>query len=133
MKKKAFTLVEVLVAMAIIAVVALGVATTVLFAMKLEQANENFTHFETICLDIDKYSDAYGRTWDEYYYGESKDEGTIYYSYDYKVVEKESDAQFVLSYYYTSSDQLIVNVQEVGKNRKIVDSLNYGGRRYATP
>lgn len=131
--KKAYTLVEVLVATAILAVVVLGVTATVLFIAKIEKANENYTYFETICLDIDKYSDAYGRAWDEHYYGESNSVGEIYYSSDYKRVDLEEDATFILSYYYNSSNQLIVNVQEIGKEAKIIDSLNYGGRRYAMP
>ena len=133
MGKKAFTLVEVVVAMAILAVVALGVTATVLFVTRLEKANENYTHFETICLDIDKYSDAYGRAWDEKYYGVSNSIADVYYSRDYQVVETEEEATFILSYYYNSSNQLIVNVQEIGKEKKIIDNLNYGGRRYAMP
>ena len=130
MKKKAFTLVEVVVAMAILAVVALGVTATVLFVLKLEKANEYFTHFETICMDIDKYSDTYGKSWDEKYYGEKNDEKDIYYSANYEVIDNEQEAFFILSYHYNEEGQLIVNVQEVGKQRKIIDNLNYGGRRY---
>ena len=61
MRRKAFTLVEVMVALAVFAIVIVGVTTTVIFVTRMEKRSEYFSHFETICLDIDKYSDEYGR------------------------------------------------------------------------
>ena len=131
MRRKAFTLVEVMVALAVFAIVIVGVTTTVIFVTRMEKRSEYFSHFETICLDIDKYSDEYGREWDLHYYGEKKDEGTIYYSSSYGIVPTQVESKFTLTYSYNGSNQLIINVVENGKSKKIIDDLNYGGRRYA--
>ena len=130
--RKSFTLVEVMVALAVFAIVIVGITTTVIFINKIEKRSEYFSHFETICLDIDKYSDEYGKEWDLHYYGEKKDEGTIYYSDNYEIVGSVEAAKFTLTYSYNSSGQLIVNVSEKGKEKKIIENLNYGGRRYAS-
>ena len=130
--RKSFTLVEVMVALAVFARVIVGITTTVVFINKIEKRSEYFSHFETICLDIDKYSDEYGKEWDLHYYGEKKDAGIIYYSDSYEIVGSEEASKFTLSYSYNTSGQLIINVSEKGKSKKIIDNLNYGGRRYAS-
>ena len=130
MKRKGYTLVEVIVAFAIFAIVLTGVSATFTFTSKMETRNGYFIHFEAICADIDLDSDEYQREWDTYYYGIHGDDGTIYYSSDYQVVGGESAAKFVLTYSYDSDDQLIVNVTEKNNNQVIIRDLNYGGNRY---
>ena len=127
--RKAYTLVEVVVAFAVFMIILIGVTTTFTFSAKMQKRGENFVHFETICLDIDAYSDKYGRSWDLNYYGEKKDNATIYYSSAYERTTQDN-AQFELSYYYTVSNELIVNVKDVNTKLKIIENLNYGGNRY---
>ena len=128
-KRGGYTLVEVIVAFAIFLIVLVGISTTFVVSSKMQKRGETFVHFESICLDIDTYSDQYEREWDLHYYGEKKDAATIYYSEAYEVTSQEN-AKYELSYRYTTSHELIVNVKEVGSDIKIIDELNYGGRRY---
>ena len=128
--RKAYTLVEVVVAFAVFMIILIGVTTTFTFSAKMQKRGENFVHFETICLDIDTFSDKYGREWDLNYFGEKQDSASIYYNSQYEKTTQEN-AQFELSYYYTVSNELIVNVKDVNTNFKIIENLNYGGNRYA--
>lgn len=136
MKKRAFTLVEVIVAIAILAIALVGIGTTFRFTTKMETINDYYIHFESICIDIDTYLSKYKNItddeWDKHYFGTHYEEGaTIYYSSDYHVVSDASQAKFVLVYGLNEDDELIVNVKEKDSNRVIIRDLNYGGVRYA--
>lgn len=130
MKRKGYTLVEVIVAFAIFAIVLAGITSTFAFTSKMQTLSDCYVHFETICLDIDTYSTTYGRSWDEHYYGERTDGTTIYYTDKYEVTASEEDARYSLSYEYVGEHELYVNVVDTDSGRVIIRNLNYGGDRY---
>ena len=130
MKRKGYTLVEVIVAFAIFAIVLAGITSTFAFTSKMQTLSDCYVHFETICLDIDTYSTTYGRNWDLHYYGAQLDSATIYYNDKYEVTASEENARYSLSYEYVGDHELYVNVVDANSGRTIVKNLNYGGDRY---
>lgn len=131
-KRAAFTLVEVMVASFIFLLVLLATLGTCLLAANQVERQRRYLFFEEVCLEIDAYSDKYGREWNEKYFGNTAAEQ--YYSAD-KVWQSGSEgAKFRLTFEYRDTDEngkdeLIVTVSEVGGG-KIIDGLNYGDARY---
>ena len=66
--KKGFTLVEVLVSIFIFSLVLVTTLSTYLLSISFEKRQSEYIYFETICLDINKYSDVYKREWNLYYF-----------------------------------------------------------------
>ncbi len=129
MKKKGSTLVEVLVSLVIVSIVFASSLTTYLLSIKAQSKQKEYLYFETICQNIDKYSDRYKKDWNIYYFN---NEDTIqYYDNDFKLVDKNQEYKYELTFYYTDSNELIVDVYNVLNDYKIIDSLNYGSYRYA--
>lgn len=130
--RKAFTLAEVLVATLIFTIILLSTLTVYLISARQIAKQDDFLAFENICREIDAYSDKYGRSWNEKYFGDNEPEQ--YYAQNYSHTEKEN-AAFVLTWVYKDTngdgaEELIVTVEELGTGRKIIDRLNYGGARY---
>lgn len=126
MKKRGFTLVEVLVSMFVFTL-AFGVAvSTYLVSLNLEQKQTAYLFFESVCLDINQYSDRFGREWNREYFG--NDNSTQYYDSSFALIEAEG--KYELSFFYNETSELIVNVEEVEKGSYIIENLNYGSSRY---
>lgn len=129
MKKKGSTLVEVLVSLVIVSIVFASSLTTYLLSIKAQSKQTEYLYFETICQDIDKYSDRYKKDWNIYYF--SNEDTSQYYDNDFKLVDNNQEYKYELTFYYTDSNELIVDVYNVVNDYKIIDSLNYGSYRYA--
>ncbi len=134
-KKKGTTLVEVLVAIAVFAIISVAMFSSLLVMRKTSARQEEYLRFEMICTDIAFYGDVYQRNWDKEYFSlpASQDEGQIYFGYDFAV--SETDRIYCLSYSYldTNSDgykELVVSIRHVESGRTIIEDLNYGGGRY---
>lgn len=124
--KKGFTLVEVLIAMVVFSLMLMVSISSLVFASTLASRQNEYLYFESICLDIDKYSTKYGRDWNEYYFDNLNT--TQYYNQSYQLVDEESVYQ--LSFLYNQDNQLIINVKTTKGNRYIIKNLNYGSDRY---
>jgi len=134
-KQKGATLVEVLVAVTVFAIISIAMFTSFLVMKKMVARQKDYLEFEIICRDIDYYSDKYLKDWDLEYFGDKarKDDNgdgvyEVYYDFDYCLSETEQ--AYCLEYYYTDQNELIISVYHNETKRIIIDKLNYGGRRY---
>lgn len=126
MKKRGFTLVEVLTSMFIFTLIFAVCLSTYLISVRLEQRQSEYLFFESVCLDINEYSNAYKKEWNIYYFG--NESHVQYYDSAYILVAEEDKYQ--LSFSYNEINQLIVNVKETNNDRYIIKDLNYGSDRY---
>lgn len=123
MKKKGFTLVEILVSLSVFLIVFLGILTTYSFTIKGAQKYEEYLYFEKICLDIDKVYDAEGFDAvkntifggkdenDSYIYikdlttkektNTTTEEANLYFDANYNLLSDGSDSKYKLTYTYT--------------------------------
>ncbi len=129
--RKSFTLVEVLVATMVFTICFSAIITCYLMVNKQTEKEYEYLRAEAICRDIALYGDEFGKNWDIAYYGEN--DGEIYLNQSFEKVDQYSDSLYVITYWYNTSDQLILNMRVKGENRYLVKELNYGGSRYATP
>ena len=134
-KKKGTTLVEVLVSIAVFSIISVAMFSSLLVMRKTSARQEEYLRFEMICTDIAFYGDVHKRNWDKEYFSlsESREEGEIYFGYDFSL--SETDKIYCLSYSYfdTNSDgykELIISIYHVESGRVIIEDLNYGGGRY---
>lgn len=139
-KQKGATLVEVLVAVTVFAIISIAMFTSFLIMKKMVAKQKEYLEFEIICRDINHYSDKYYiegeiNVWDSNYFGDKarKDDNgdgvyEVYYDFDYCLSETEQ--AYCLEYYYTDQNELIISVYHNETKRIIIDKLNYGGKRY---
>jgi len=133
--KKGTTLIEVLVAIAVFAVISVAMFSSLLVMRTTSARQEEYLRFEMICTDIAFYGDVHKRSWDKEYFSlpAPQDEGKIYFGYDF--TPSTADKIYCLSYSYldTNSDgheELILSIYHVESGRTIIENLNYGGGRY---
>lgn len=125
--KKGFTLVEVLVSIFIFSLVLVTTLSTYLLSISFEKRQSEYIYFETICLDINKYSDVYKREWNLYYF--NNDSNEQYYDINFNYVGTTIN-KYKLAFFYTANNELIINVTDEDNDRFIIKDLNYGGTRY---
>ncbi len=124
--KKAMTLVEVLVALTIFLLIFTLTLSIYASISIISKRQKQYTYFESICLDIDKYYDSYDKQWDIYYYNHNAEFGTvIYYSSSYQV-SQNSDARYELEYKYDIDDHLVVSIKDIVNDNYVIKDLNYG-------
>ena len=134
--KKGITLVEVLVSIAVFAIISVAMFSSLLVMRKTSARQEEYLRFETVCTDIAFYGDAHGRAWDKEYFSlpDSRDEGEVYFGYDFTPSETQQIYRLSYSYIDTNGDgyeELVVSIHHVESGRAIIEDLNYGGGRYA--
>lgn len=129
--KKGLTLVEVMVATAIFTMTFAVCITLSLSSVKQEKRQRDYMTFESICYDINYYCNAYKIEWANKYFGDDINAPKAhYYDITYKIVSNRDEANYELVYSYNKSNELIVNVNDIKNNRKIIDNLNYGSKRF---
>lgn len=130
--KKGLTLVEVMVATAIFTMTFAVCITLSLSSVKQEKRQRDYMTFESICYDINYYCNAYKSEWANKYFGDDINAPKAhYYDITYKLVSNKDEANYELVYSYNDSKELIVNVNDIKNNRKIIDNLNYGSKRFS--
>lgn len=130
--KKGLTLVEVMVATAIFTMTFAVCITLSLSSVKQEKRQRDYMTFESICYDINYYCNAYKIEWANKYFGDDINAPKVhYYDITYKLVSNRDEANYELVYTYNDSNELIVNVNDIKNNRKIIDNLNYGSKRFS--
>lgn len=130
--KKGLTLVEVMVATAIFTMTFAVCITLSLSSVKQEKRQRDYMTFESICYDINYYCNAYKSEWANKYFGDDINAPKAhYYDITYKLVSNKDEANYELVYSYNDSNELIVNVNDIKNNRKIIDNLNYGSKRFS--
>ena len=153
MKRKGFTLIEVLVSLCVFLIVFAGVITTYSFSIRGSQKLEEYLYFEKICLDIDKVYDTQGfdavksnifklseeTKPDET--TETKNEEitlttqkyTILYNANYELTNDTDDVKYNLICVYkitvsseNTSYDLEISINNNLKNYMVIDKLDYG-------
>lgn len=125
--KKGFTLVEVLVSIFVFSLILVATLSTYLLSVTFEKRQSEYIYFETICLDINKYSDIYKKEWNLYYF--DNDSNIQYYDVNFNYVGQKAD-KYKLAFHYSDNNELIINVTDEDNNRYIIQDLNYGETRY---
>lgn len=140
--KKGATLMEVLVAIAVFAIISVAMFSSLTVMTKTAARQEEYLRFEMICTDIALYGDEYALDWDEKYMADRAMErplpdenGTyrIYFNRDFE--PSATERIYSLTYFYldTNGDgytELILTIRHIESERVIIKSLNYGGGRY---
>lgn len=128
MKRKGFTLVEVLVSLSIFVLTFGGILTSYLLSLKGAEKLEEYQYFENICLDINALYDEKGFSEVQSYLQVNSNEGNVYYDADYKLVEKED--KYTLYFIYNDEKKLTVSIHNNLKNYYVIESLEYGVSPY---
>lgn len=119
--KKGFSLVEVVVALAVFVVSLVAILSCYFLGVKAYQKQTEYLYFETICLDIDKVYDK-EEDWQVLYFGQEKFE--YYYNSDYQLVETED--KYTLSVINDDNNNLIISIYNNNDNYFVIENLNYG-------
>ena len=119
--KKGFSLVEVVVALAVFVVSLVAILSCYFLGVKVYQKQTEYLYFETICLDIDKVYDK-EEDWQVLYFGQEKSE--YYYNSDYQLVETED--KYTLSIINDDNNNLIISIYNNNDNYFVIENLNYG-------
>ncbi len=89
--KKGLTLVEVIVAIAVFAVITLALFSTYLGIRKLSFRQEEYVRLEMVCYDINYYWDAYGDEWVKEYLKSNITDNDFINNWDSKSIPLGSD------------------------------------------
>ena len=119
--KKGFSLVEVVVALAVFVVSLVAILSCYFLGVKAYQKQTEYLYFETICLDIDKVYDK-EEDWQVLYFGQEKFE--YYYNSDYQLVETED--KYTLSVINDDNNNLIISIYNNNDSYFVIENLNYG-------
>lgn len=119
--KKGFSLVEVVVALAVFVVSLVAILSCYFLGVKAYQKQTEYLYFETICLDIDKVYDK-EEDWQVLYFGQEKSE--YYYNSEYQLVETED--KYTLSVINDDNNNLIISIYNNNDNYFVIENLNYG-------
>ncbi len=131
LKMRGDSLVEVLVAIAVFALVCTFAFGLLLKMTKLPQRQEESVRAEMLCRDIALCSDMYGKEWIGFFDASLDSEaqsGEILLGADFKL--NTNAPEYKLTYSYTASKELTVSILHIESGREIVSDFNYGNKRY---
>lgn len=131
--KKGLTLVEVIVAIAVFAVITLALFSTYLGIRKLSFRQEEYVRLEMVCYDINYYWDAYGQNttdktqdWTYKYSGKYSDDNLISLNAEFKPISSGT-ATYKIKYSINSDGELILeSVKATVGNKVYIENLNCG-------
>lgn len=129
MKKKGFTLVEIVVSIALFSVMVGAIFSCYFLARNANIKHKEYLYFENICLEIDYFYDKYGTNWEKNYYGSDSKDDIYYYNNNYEKVDEKS--KYELSFKYNENNEMILSIKNLDKNYFVIENLNYGGFKNA--
>lgn len=118
--RKGFSLVEVVVALAVFIISFVAILSCYLLGVKAYQKQTEYLYFETICLDIDKVYDKEAN-WQMAYFNQEANE--YYYNSSYQLVQNPD--KYTLSV-KMENDNLIISIYNNNDNYYVIENLNYG-------
>lgn len=133
--KKGFTLVEVLVSIAVFTITFGVILTSYIFAVKSEAKVKDYTYFENICLNINEYYDKDKDNISACYGIDISSANTnlsstspsyVYFDSNYNVVSYGVDYKYILTYYLDDSGYLVISIYNNYSKYYIIENLNYG-------
>lgn len=137
--KKGMTLVEVVVALAVLSASLLSILGIYSSVTNVLAKNKEKMYFQNICLEINDFYTKYGKNWGLYYFGDENT--TQYYDGDFFIVDEEEEAKYKLNYEYSvvegfkeneslvTNPCLLVSAFNIDDGTTIIDKLNFGARR----
>lgn len=129
MKRKGFTLVEVLVSLSIFVITFGAIITSYFLSINNAEKLEEYQYFENICLDINTIYDQKGFIEVKQYLNVSEDIGEVFYNENYIQVEEQD--KYTLSYIYNSAEkELTISIYNNVKNYYVIEALEYGVSPY---
>lgn len=134
--KKGLTLVEVLVSVAVFAVIMLALTSTYIGMRNLSRRQEQYVRLEMVCYDINYYWDAYGEDWATKYLASNevgegvKKDGEDYHIFlntEFKPASGTSNYTYKVICCINKNDELIIkSVETSAKDRVYIKDLNCG-------
>ncbi len=132
--KNGFTLAEVMVSVAVSAILICALLSAVLSLSALPARQKELTAFRFVCRDIALYGDEYGREWDKHYFAgvvnTAQPHGCVYYDAAFLPLSSSDSAKYLLNYEYNDRGALVVTVEEISSGRAVIEALDYGAGRY---
>lgn len=119
--KKGFTLVEVLVSIAVFTISMATILSCYLLSVKSTAKMKEYTYFENICLNIDEFYDD--NRISDYGMNPTTDKQYIYYDSSFNKVSTID--KYTLTYYLENED-LIISIYNNNSNYYVIEYLNYG-------
>lgn len=131
--KKGLTLVEVIVAIAVFAVIALALFSTYIGMRKVSHRQEEYVRLEMVCYDINYYWDAYGQNttdkeqdWSYKYSGKYSEDHLISLNSEFKPISSGT-ATYTIKYSINSDGELIIeSVKTTVGDKVYIKDLNCG-------
>lgn len=131
--KKGLTLVEVLVSVAVFAVIMLALTSTYIGMRNLSRRQEQYVRLEMVCYDINYYWDAYGedkanteQDWSYKYSGKYADDNLILLNADFKPISSGTPT-YTIKYSINEDNELIIeSVKTRVGDRVYIKNLNCG-------
>lgn len=133
--KKGLTLVEVLVSVAVFAVVTLALTSTYIGMRNLSRRQEQYVRLEMVCYDINYYWDAYGEEWATHYLKSNDvnedvkkvgEEYHIFLNTEFKPASGGSKYTYRVIYSIENNELIIKLVETSAKDRVYIKNLNCG-------
>lgn len=128
MKRKGFTLVEVLVSLSIFVITFGAIITSYFLSINNAEKLEEYQYFENICLDINTIYDQKGFIEVKQYLNVSEDNGEVFYNENYIQVEEQD--KYTLSYIYSGEKKLTISIYNNVKSYYVIEELEYGVSPY---
>lgn len=128
MKRKGFTLVEVLVSLSIFVITFGAIITSYFLSINNAEKLEEYQYFENICLDINTIYDQKGFIEVKQYLNVSEDNGEVFYNENYIQVEEQD--KYTLSYIYSGKKKLTISIYNNVKSYYVIEELEYGVSPY---
>lgn len=131
--KRGLTLVEVIVAIAVFAVIALALFSTYIGMRKVSHRQEEYVRLEMVCYDINYYWDAYGQnTTDKeqdwsYKYSGKYDDKYISLNSDFEPISS-GNATYTITYKIVGDELIIESVKTTVGDKVYIENLNCGKR-----
>lgn len=128
MKRKGFTLVEVLVSLSIFVITFGAIITSYFLSINNAEKLEEYQYFENICLGINTIYDQKGFIEVKQYLNVSEDNGEVFYNENYIQVEEQD--KYTLSYIYSGEKKLTISIYNNVKSYYVIEELEYGVSPY---
>lgn len=119
--KKGVTLIEVIVAITVFAVISLVLFSSVIAMNNVIARQEEYVKLEMVCHDMNAYLEKYAEEWcSKYFGGEVNGEG--YLSSDFAPTTNESEASYIIEF-SESENVLTISIHSIDEQTTFVENV----------
>ena len=127
--RKGVTLVEVLVSIAVFAIISVAMISCLLSLSLTVTKQEEYVRFDMILSDMKFYLEKQEDDWENEYFGSNhskEDNGktTVYFTEDFKPTSNDKDKFYVMKYEYNDNDITNINIYVDTSQREIISGAN---------